>query len=75
MTTKVLIVNHGPDPILLRIVDYGPDIKALGMAANVIDDRILHPTQSTEAYVHTNQQLLIGEKRVSAEGKTGGNNG
>lgn len=62
MTTKVLIVNHGPDPILVRAVEYGPPTD-IPKAATVLIDRTLQVTQSAEFYVHTDQQLLIGEKR------------
>lgn len=63
MTTKVLIVNHGPDPVLVRTVDYGPDMRDLGQPAIVAADDLLQPTTSKEFYVHIGQQLLIGEKR------------
>lgn len=64
MTTKVLIVNHGPDPVLVRTVDYGPDMRDLGHAPIVVSDYLMQPTTSKEFYVHRNQQLLVGEKRA-----------
>lgn len=63
MTTKVLIVNHGPDPVLVRTVDYGPCDLGTGNPAKVLTDILVQPTNSEEFYVHTQQQLLIGEKR------------
>lgn len=67
MTTEVLIVNFGPDPVLVRVVEYGPADLATPKPAMVIDDRLLHPTESQNFYVHTSQQLLIGEKRATEE--------
>lgn len=63
MTTKVLIVNHGPDPVLVRTVDYGPEDLGTNAPASVISDELLQPTHSREFYVHQHQQLMIGEKR------------
>jgi len=64
MTTKVLIVNHGPDQVLVRTVQYGPDVEVPpGEKPKVMLDTIIAPQGDELFYVHTNQQLLIGEKR------------
>lgn len=63
MTTKVLIVNFGPDPVLVRTVDYGPADLPTKNPAIIVDDQIVAVQQSREFYVHVQQQLLIGEKR------------
>lgn len=63
MTTKVLIANFGPDNVLVRIVDYGPDDVGKGIGAKVVTDTIVPPGGSHEGWVHTHQQILIGEKR------------
>lgn len=63
MTTKVLIVNHGPDPVLVREVFYGPDLSPPSGKNPAARDTLLAPQDSKTFYVHTNQQLLVGEKR------------
>lgn len=66
MTTRVLIVNHGPDPVLVRTVYYGPDLTPPPGENPKALDTLLQPATSKEFYVHTNQQLMLGEKRASA---------
>lgn len=75
MTTKVLVVNHGPDALLVRTVQYAnADLDLIAEYGDkghkVIEDMIVGPTESKVFWVHTHQQLLVGEKRVptAAEG-------
>lgn len=63
MTTKVLIVNHGPDKVLVRTVCYGPDDLLTDKQPQVLLDSIVHPTEARAFWVHIGQQLLVGEKR------------
>lgn len=68
MTTKVLIVNHGPDQVLVRTVEYGPDVKLPpGEKPKAVDDRYIAPQEDCLFWVHRNQQLLIGEKQSRTE--------
>jgi hypothetical protein len=61
MTTKVLIVNHGPDSLLVRTVHYSdPDSNK---SHEVIEDMVLGQSECKVFWVHTHQQLLVGEKR------------
>lgn len=63
MTTKVLIVNHGPDPVLVRTVDYSEAHAKAGHEALVLKDELLQPTESLVCWVSQDQQLMVGEKR------------
>lgn len=63
MTTKVLIVNHGPDHVdvfTLPLTGSPPNIEALKVAADA--GVSLAPTQSCEQYVHTHQSLYVRER-------------
>lgn len=63
MTTKVLIVNHGPDPVLVRTVDYNEAHRQAGHEPLVMSDVLVQPTESAVCWVSQDQQLLVGEKR------------
>lgn len=63
MTTKVLIANFGPDDVLIRLVDYGPQDLGTGNPAKVVTDTVVTRGNSFEGWVHEHQQILIGEKR------------
>ncbi len=68
MTTKVLIVNHGPDLVLVRTVEYGPDVQQIpGAGPKVVDDKYIAPQEDCLFWVHRNQQLLLGEKQSRME--------
>lgn len=55
MTTKVLIVNHGPDKVLVSVVD------ATDVTKDAQRQQLVQPTESHTAYVHGNDSLLIEE--------------
>ena len=55
MTTKVLIVNHGPDDVLVSVVDATERTKDAAQQTRV------HPTENHTAYVHGTASLLIEE--------------
>lgn len=63
MTTKVLIVNFGPDPVLVRTVQHSVENIAADVPPKVLADTIIQPTGCMDFYVHDHQQLLVGEKR------------
>lgn len=77
MTTKVLIVNHGPDHIdvfTVPLTGTPPDMAVLKAAADT--GVALAPTQSCEQYVHSHQSLYLRERpRQSAEPQSGDANG
>lgn len=64
MTTKIVIVNCGPDPVLVRSVDYGIGHKEAGVEPRVLDDRLIAVHGHEKFWVHKHQQLLVGEKRA-----------
>lgn len=59
MTTKVTILNHGPDQVMVRTFskdsEPGDDSKAYS------DMEVIHPGRHKEFYVHKNQALDIDE--------------
>lgn len=61
MTTKVLIVNHGPDFLLVRTFakDNEPGDNDMYFSAA----EFLSPATSKEFYVHSNQGLLLDEDK------------
>lgn len=62
MTTKVLIVNHGPDDVLVSVVSTraGDVPLTSGIPGN---GEIVRPTESSTAYVHGGAALLIEEAK------------
>lgn len=57
MTTKVLIVNHGPDDVLVSIV------RATDVTKDATRQTLVHPTENHTTYVHSADSLLIEEIR------------
>jgi hypothetical protein len=66
VTTKVLIVNFGPDPVLVRTVQYEPT-PSFEKDHKVIEDMIIDVQGSRVFWVHEFQQLIVGEKRGIAD--------
>lgn len=59
MTTKVLIVNFGPDPLLVRTYAPGDEGQPTGMLGFV------YPGKSIEAHVYSSGQgLLVDEAKA-----------
>lgn len=59
MTTKVLIVNLGPDPIEVSVANEG-------YSAHAIETLYQHGT--TTAYVHDIKKIMVREKKPEKEG-------
>jgi len=57
MTTKVHIVNFGPQPI--KIIPYNPETEVLDTKTFAPE---VYPQQSVDLYVHSTQALMIIEK-------------
>ena len=65
MTTKVLLVNFGPDVVVVRAVAYSYEAKTAGVPPQVLNDADVTPGTSKEFWVHSHQQLLVGEVKPS----------
>lgn len=61
MTTKVHIVNFGPDNILVRPGTPGDLLSLSLVPGEGISAQVLYPQQSVDLYVHSTQQLVITE--------------
>jgi len=62
MTSKMLLVNTGPDPIRVRQVYYSPADVVQGKPAQLVDEFVIPIGGSAEVWVHYNFQILVGER-------------
>lgn len=60
MTTKVLIVNHGPDDVLVSVVSTRLGEPSLVPRTN---GELVRPTETHTAYVHGSAALVIEEAK------------
>lgn len=63
VTTKVLIANFGPDSVLVRTVAFGPEDQKAQKMPEAIEDRVVPVHGHEEFWVHSHQQLMVGERR------------
>ena len=62
MTTKILIVNHGPDHVLVR--GYAKDNEPGDNSMGFTSAEFVAPHMSREFYVHGNLGLMLDEDKL-----------
>jgi hypothetical protein len=67
MTTEVIIVNLGPDPVLVRTVQYADEAKGYYGPHSVVEDLLVNVHDSKKFWVHRHQQLLVGERIINPD--------